>query len=80
MKKEEKHIYHIVAYQSKHSRVNTCGSHVVHHLYKLNNDSMSLPDYYQFTKSTKDQTNVSCDVIVAEFVNRKLSLSKSGCD
>ncbi len=31
---------------------------------------MSLPDYYQFMKSTKDQTNVSYDVTVAEFVNK----------
>ncbi len=71
-KEEEKYIYNNVAYQNKDSRVNTCGSHVVHRLYKLKNDSMSLPDYYQFMKSLKDQTNVGCDVIVAEFVNKWL--------
>ncbi len=52
--------------------MNTCGSHVVHRLYRLKNDNMSLPDYYQFMNSTKNQTNVSCDVIVAEFVDKKL--------
>ncbi len=67
------YIYNNVAYQSKDSRVNTCGSHVVHRLYRLKNDSMNLPDYYPFMKSTKDQTNASYDVIVAD-------LYISGCN
>ncbi len=65
-------MYNNVDYQSKDSRVNTCGSQVVHRLYKLKNDNMSLPDYYQFMKSTKDQTNVGYDVIAAAFVNKWL--------
>ena len=71
-KEEEKYIYNNVAYQNKDSRVNTCGSHVVHRLYRLKNDNMSLPDYYHFMKSLKDQTNVGYDIIVAEFVNKWL--------
>jgi hypothetical protein len=71
-KEEEKHIYNNVAYQSKDSRVNTCGSHVVHRLYRLKNDDMSLPGYYHYMKSLKDQTNVGHDVIVAELVNKWL--------
>ncbi len=71
-KEEEKHIYNNVAYQSNDSRVNTCGSHVVRRLYRLKNDDMSLPDYYKFKKSLRDQTNVGYDVIVAEFVNKWL--------
>ncbi len=50
--------------------MNTCGSHAAHRLSMLKNDNMSLPDYYLLMKSTKDQTNVGCDVIVAEFVNK----------
>ncbi len=72
LKKEEEYIYNNVAYQNKDFRVNTCGSRVVHRLYRLKNDDMSLPDYYQFMKYTKDQTNVGYDVIVAEFVNKWL--------
>ena len=53
-------------------RVNACGSHVVHRLYRLKNNDMSLPDYYQYMKSIKDQTNVGYDLIVAEFVNKWL--------
>jgi len=30
---------------------------------------MILPEYYQYMKSTKDQTNAGYDLIVAEFVN-----------
>jgi len=71
-KEEEKYIYNNIAYQNKDSKVNTCGSHVVHRLYRLNNDNMSLPEYYQYMKSMKDQTNVSYDLIVAEFVNKWL--------
>ena len=71
-KEEEKYIYNNVAHQNKDSRVNTCGSHVVHRLYRLKNDNMSLPDYYQVMKSIKDQTIAGYDVIVAEFVNKWL--------
>ena len=71
-KKEGKCIYNDVAYQNKDSRVNACGSHVVHRLYRLKNDNMSLPDYYQYMKSIRDQTNVGYDLIVADFVNKWL--------
>jgi hypothetical protein len=67
-----RYIYNNVAYQRKGSRVNTGGSHVVHRLCKLKNDKMNLPDYYQFMKSTKYQTTVGYDVIVAEFVDKWL--------
>ncbi len=49
--------------------MNTCGSHVVHRLYRLKQDNVSLPDHYQFMNSTKDQTNVGYDVIVTELLN-----------
>ena len=71
-KEEGKYIYNNVAYQNKASRVNTCGSNVVHRLYRLKNDDVSLPDYYQHMKSIKDQTNVGYDLILAEFVNKWL--------
>ena len=71
-KGQEKYIYNNVAYQSKDSKVNACGSHVVHRIYRLKNNDMSLPDYYQYMKSVKDQTNVGYDLIVAEFVNKWL--------
>ncbi len=58
-KEERKYIYNNVAYQNKDSRVNTCGSHMVHRLYRLKNDNMSLQTNYQFMKPTEDQINVA---------------------
>ena len=69
---QENYIHNNVAYRSKDSRVNTRGSHVVHRFYKLKQNNMSVPDFYQFTKYTKDQTNVGYEAIVAEFVNKWL--------
>jgi hypothetical protein len=71
-KEEEKYMYNNVGYQNKDSRVNTCGSHVPHRLYRLKHDDMSLPDYYRYMKGIKDNTNMAYDVIVAEFVNKWL--------
>ncbi len=42
-KEEEKYIYTDEAYQSEESRVNTCGPHAAHRLYKLKNGTMSRP-------------------------------------
>ena len=69
---EERYIYNNVAYQNKDTAVNTCGSHVVHRLYRLMNDGMSLEDYHRHMKSIKDEFNIGYDVIVAEFVNKWL--------
>ncbi len=52
--------------------MNTWGTHVVHRLYRPKNGNMNLPDYYQFVMSTMDMTNVGCDVIVAECVDKWL--------
>ena len=71
-KEEETYIYNNVAYRDKGSRVNTRDPRVVHRIYKLKNDDVSLPDNYQYMKSIKDQTNVCYDLIVAEFVNKWL--------
>ena len=71
-KEEERYIYNNVAYQSKDSRVNACGSHGVHRLYRLENNDVSLPDYYYYVKSIKTQTNVGYDLIVAKFANKWL--------
>ena len=69
-KEKEKYIYNNVAHQSKDFRVTACGSHAAHRFYRLKNDDMGLPDYYQRIKSMKDQTNVGYDLIVADFVNK----------
>ena len=50
--------------------MNTCGSHVVHRLYRLKNDGMDLQTYYNYMKDIKDSIGVNYDIIVAEFINK----------
>ncbi len=42
---------------------------MVHCRYNRKHDNMSLLDYYQLLKPTKEKTNVGYDVIVAKIVN-----------
>ncbi len=71
-KEEERFIHNDVQYQSKDSKVNTCGSHVANRLYRFKNDDFSLSDYHRYMTWVKERTNNSYDVIVAEFVNKWL--------
>ena len=50
--------------------VNTCGSHVVHRLYRLKNDGMDLHASNEFMKSIKDEVAMNYNIIVAEFINK----------
>ena len=53
--KDKQYIYNNVKYQDRDGYVNTCGSHVVHRLYRLKNDDTDLHAYYDFMKSIKDE-------------------------
>ena len=70
MLKDKEYIYNNVKYQDRDGYVNTCGSHVVHRLYRLKNDGMDLHAYYEFMKSIKDKFAIDYDIIVAEFINK----------
>ena len=63
-------VYNTVKYQELDSGVNTCGSHVVHRLYRLKNQKMDLDEYHNFMQSLKEDFNLSFDMIVAEFVKQ----------
>ena len=67
--KDKQYIYNNAKYQDRDGYVNTCGSHVVHRLFRLNNDGMGLHAYYEFMKSVKDEFAINYDIIVAEFIN-----------
>jgi hypothetical protein len=64
------YIYNNIKYQDRDGYVNTCGSHVVHRLYRLKNDGMDLQTYYNYMKHIKDEFGVNYDIIAAEFVNK----------
>jgi len=67
---KKNYIYNNVKYQDRDGYVNTCGSHVVHRLYRLKNDGMDLQTYYNYMKNIKDSIGVNYDIIVAEFINK----------
>ncbi|MFM7980022.1 MAG: hypothetical protein ACKPKO_11970, partial [Candidatus Fonsibacter sp.] len=51
--KQTVYIYNNVKFQDRDGYVNTCGSHVVHRLYRLKNDNMKtadLPRLYEVYK------------------------------
>ena len=68
--KDKQNIYSNVKYQDRDGDANTCGSHVVHKLYRLKNDGMDLHAYYEFMKSIKDEFAINYNIIVAEFINK----------
>ena len=70
---EERFIHNMVKYQSKDSKVNTCGSHVACRLYRFKHDDFTLTDYHQYMSWVKERSNASYDVIVAEFVRKWLA-------
>jgi hypothetical protein len=68
--KSKEYMYNRVKYQDRDGYVNTCGSHVVHKLYRLKNDGMDLRTYYNYMKHIKDEFGVNHDIIAAEFVDK----------
>ena len=68
--RNERYVYNDVRFQAMDSYVNTCGSHVVHRLYRLNNEKMDLKSYQQFMRTIKDEYNIGYDLIVAEFISK----------
>ncbi|MFM7982304.1 MAG: hypothetical protein ACKPKO_23590, partial [Candidatus Fonsibacter sp.] len=48
--------------QDRDGYVNTCGSHVVHMLYRLKNNGMDLQTYYNNMKNIKDEFGVKSDI------------------
>ncbi|MFM7990022.1 MAG: hypothetical protein ACKPKO_62980, partial [Candidatus Fonsibacter sp.] len=51
--KNTQYIYKNVKYQDRDGYVNTCGSHVVHRLYRLKNDNVNLQTYQYYMKYIK---------------------------
>ena len=66
--KRKQYVYNTVRYQQSDVGVNTCGSHVVHRLYRLKQKRMDLDAYHSFMLSLKEDFNTSYDIIVAEFI------------
>ena len=65
-------VYSAVKYQEMNSKVNTCGSHVCHRIYRMLYNHMNLQQYFEFMKATKDKTGQDYDEIVATWIRPKL--------
>ena len=63
-------VYNNVRYQQSDAGFNTCGSHVVHRLYRLKTQDMDLDAYRNFMLTLKEDFNTSYDIIVAEFIQK----------
>ncbi|MFM7982271.1 MAG: hypothetical protein ACKPKO_23425, partial [Candidatus Fonsibacter sp.] len=53
--KSKEYVYNHVKYQDRDGYVNTCGSHVVHRLYRLTRYGMDLQTYHEYMKHIKDE-------------------------
>ena len=69
--KHEHYIYNRVKYQHEDSSVFTCGSHVVHRIYRLITNNMNLDQHHDFMKNLKDESKINYDLIVATFIKMK---------
>ena len=70
--KNERYIYNRIKYQLGDSFVNTCGSHVVHRIYRLINNNMVLEEYHKFMRDLMNDSKFNYDLIVSTFVQLKL--------
>ena len=62
--------YNNVKYQSSSDGINTCGDHVLHRIYQLINNNMTLIDYNKYMVMMKEKTNMTYDQIVANFISK----------
>ena len=72
--KPKQFTYNTVRYQQSDAGVNTCGSHVVHRLYRLKKQNMDLDQNHSFMLSIKEDFNMTFDMIVAEFIKTNFNL------
>jgi len=64
-----KRIYSPYHFEKMSNKVNTCGSHCAHRIYRLRHDNMDLHDYYGYMEDAEEKLKASPDEVVAEFVD-----------
>ncbi len=63
-----KRTYSPYHYERTSNKVNTCGSHSAHRIYRLRHDNMDLIDYYTYMENAEEKLKANPDEVVAEFV------------
>ena len=71
--RHQHYIYNTVRFQSDEHKVNTCGSHVAHRIYRLIYDRMTLKDYQDYMRELKKDSQRSYDFIVTEWARNELA-------
>ena len=61
-------IYNKRAFEKSNAKINTCGHHCCHRIYRLTHDHMDLKDYAELMEELKHRTGNNYDVIVSDFV------------
>ena len=64
-----KRIYSPYHFERTSNKVNACGSHCAHRIYRLRHDNMDLHDYYSYMEEAEEKLHASPDEVVAEFVD-----------
>ena len=61
-------IYNKRAFRKSNAKINTCGHHCCHRIYRLTHDHVDLKDYAELMEELKRRTGNNYDVIVSDFV------------
>jgi len=64
-----KRIYSPYHFEKMSNKVNTCGPHCAHRIYRLRHDNMDLTDYYSYMEDAEEKLKATPDEVVAEFVD-----------
>jgi len=65
--KTDNWVYNTTRYEKMNSKVNTCGDHNCHRIYRLTHNDMDLKDYAEYMEHVKEEYHTTYDEIVAEF-------------
>jgi hypothetical protein len=55
-------------FEKENKKINTCGHHSAHRIYRLVHNNFDLHDYYVYMEHAKHRLNMSYDEVVSEFV------------
>jgi len=55
-------------FESENKKINTCGHHCAHRIYRLKHNNFALIDYYSYMEEAKRTLKLTYDEVVSEFV------------
>ena len=55
-------------FEKEHKKINTCGHHSAHRIYRLRHNNMTLTDYYSYMEEARRTLKLTYDEVASEFV------------